>query len=321
MTPTTRQRGDAAKRAAPAGQPGQPGSAIVQAKATRGALDELIESYADNFAAILPRHTSAEAFIGLAVAYIRRDEYLTTAVRANPHSLIIALREIAALGHVPQKGVAALVAYRSRKDGDNGFSIVAIEEVGGTKQRIMRAGGVTALVCDVVRENDRARFQRTSTPVPYHEYDEFASPEERGPLKAVYAYAILLSGQPSSVVWMPKATVMKHRAASRSGDAFWGPEWPDEGPWTEDMWKKTAMHKLADDLPSSAEYLWQMNASAAAAARSEPPPDKPRADPGDDPERRYIDAEFSEGAAPSTPDISPPTADDQWPEVAQPGGA
>lgn len=250
------------------------------ARRQQDVVSDLVERYEGDFATIMPKHVAPETFVGLAIAYVRADKYLPTAVRANPGSLVRALREVAAWGHLPMKGTAALVAYKSKKPADNGWNITAIEEVGGVLQRIYRAGGVTAVHADVVREKDTARFQRTSMALPYHEYDEFADPAERGPLKAVYAYATLLSGQPSTVVWMPRATVMKHRAASKSGDAFWGPAWPDEGPWTEDMWKKTAIHKLSTLVPSSAEYRWQMAASEAAAVASAQKAQEPPHTPG-----------------------------------------
>lgn len=286
----------------------------------RTPLNDLVERFADDFAAILPKSTNVEAFVGLAVAYVRRDKTLAVAAFKNQLSLIVALRECAALGHMPQKGVAALVPYQSNKDGDNGWTIQLIEEVGGVKQRIMRAGGVTALVCDVVREKDRARYQRTTMAVPFHEYDEFADPKDRGPLKAVYAYGILLNGAPSTVVWMPKATVMKHRAMSRTakrpdGGGFWGPEWPDEGPWTEDMWKKTALHKLADDLPATAEYRWQMAASEAAASqRFAGAPDTPATSDAGGGTDRVWEGEFRED--------EPAPAGNGWEDVkvAEPGG-
>lgn len=236
------------------------------------AMKQVLDAYRADIGSIVPSHINGDTFMGLAMAYVRRDAYLSTAAASNPLSLIVALREVAALGHVPMKGTCALVAFRSNKDGDNGWSITCVEEVGGVLQRIFRAGGVTTVHCDVVREADRARFQRTKMILPEHDYDEYADPAERGPLKAVYAYATLLNGQPSTVVWMPKGVVMKHRNASKSatkdktGGNFWGPAWPEEGPWTEDMWKKTAVHKLSTLVPSSSEYRWQMAQTEAAAA-------------------------------------------------------
>jgi recombination protein RecT len=284
----------------------KPGTTIAQALPKTNALDGLIRAYGDDLSAVMPSHTNPESFFGLAIAYIRRDPYLSKAAAANPMSLIIALREIAAWGHMPMRGTAALVPFASKKDGHNGFQITAIEEVGGVLQRIHRAGGVTAVHAEVVREKDFAKFNRTKMILPDHDYDEFADPTERGALKAVYAWATMLSGNPSTVVWMPKGVVLKHRAVSKSGDNFWGPPWPAEGPWTEDMWKKTALHKLSTLIPSSVEYRWQLAAAEAAAAGQTRFPDKPvTPEAGGD----YIDGDYTE-ADPNT----------EWPAAATPGG-
>lgn len=299
------------------------------------AMRQVLDAYTADLGAIVPSHINSETFMGLALAYVRRDQMLSTAAASNPLSLIVALREVAALGHVPMKGTCALVAFRSKKDGDNGWSITCVEEVGGAIQRIYRAGGVTTVHCEVVRKNDRARFQRTKMVLPEHDYDEYADPEERGPLMAVYAYATLLNGQPSTVVWMPKGVVMKHRNASKtatkdaSGGNFWGPPWPGEGPWTEDMWKKTAIHKLSTLVPSSQEYRWQLaQTEAAAAARFRDVPDTPTsfvtgggtdyidAESFVDPAQSQRPAEPSQPVGPpgsaTNPIVSDPDDDDPW---------
>lgn len=285
------------------------------------AMRQVLNAYSADITSIVPSHIAASSFMGLAMAYVRRDSFLSTAAAANPLSLIASLRECAALGHLPMKGTCALVAFRSNKPEDNGWAIACIEEVGGAVQRILRAGGVSAIHSEVVRENDVARFQRTKMVLPDHEYDEYASPDERGPLRAVYAYATLTSGAPSTVVWMPKGIVMKHRNASKSaqkpgGGNFWGPQWPEEGPWTEDMWKKTAVHKLSTVVLSSREYRAEVARSEASAAdRFSGLPDTPTS-PVTGGGTDYIDAtwtdapEGSQGAdgaaVPGVPIVSDP---------------
>jgi recombination protein RecT len=285
----------------------------------RKPLEQLLERYEGDFAAVLPKHTTPQAFIGLAMAYVRADPKLNQAAAFNQDSLIMALRRIAAWGHMPMKGVAALVPFRSdmaKHPEDNGWRIEAIEEVGGVKQRMFRAGGVKGVHCDVVRDKDRARFQRTTMKLPFHEYDEFIDPLDRGPLKAVYAWADLtdlLGGGTSPVVWLTKSQVLKLRAISKSGDAFWGPPWPNEGPWTEDMWKKSAVHKLSNEVPMSAEYLWQVHASQAASSTgfagmpAPPPPEYSGSD--------YLDGDWSE----PPPDDGEGESKPEWPDTAQPG--
>lgn len=285
--------------------------AVERAMPRTNALDKLLGAYEVDLGAVMPEHVTPQTFIGLAMAYVRRDPYLARAAVANPLSLVTSLREIAAWGHVPMKGIAAIVAYKSdmkKHPEHNGFQIQAIEEVGGVIQRIHRAGAVSAIHAEVVREKDFCKYNRTKMALPDHDYDEYASAEDRGPLKAVYAYAVMLNGQPSAPVWMPKSVVMKHRAVSRSGDQFWGPAWPDEGPWTEDMWKKTALHKLSTLLPTSASYRQRIAAVEAAAAKQSRFPDRPLMPEAGNTD--YIESTFTENTNPLT----------GWPETAQPGG-
>src|SRR5204863_3066981 len=155
--------------------------------------------------------------------------------------------------------------------------------------------------------------------LPRHEYDEFASPAERGPLKAVYAWARLPRGAVSQVAWLNRPEVLRHRAMSRSagkagGGNFWGPE-DGEGPNTEAMWKKTALHVLEGFVPTSAEYRMQLAAAEAGSRGWDGIPDQRVTPPysGGD----FLDGELVDDA-PAAPASTPTTG---WPPVAQPADA
>lgn len=239
---------------------------------------KLIASYRGNFSVVVPRHVRPEAFVELALAYVKRDDKLLDAAQANPAALILALRECAALGHMPQRGIFALVPFRDRT-AKGGWSVVGIEEWRGVVERMYRAGGVTSVHVEVGREKDPVlSFNRTRDVLPRHEYDEFAPPAERGPLKVVYAWARLIGGGVSQVVWMPRWEVMRRREMSASaktdgGGNFWGPV-DGEGKNTASMWKKTALHELEGFVPTSAEYRWQVAASEAGAGGWDGVPDR-----------------------------------------------
>jgi recombination protein RecT len=235
----------------------------------------LIGSYQAHFAAVVPAHIKPGAFVELAVAYVKRDRDLLEAAQKNPASLILVLRECAALGHLPLKGTFSLVAFND-KNQPGGKAVVGMEEWRGVVERIYRAGGVESVHVETGRENDRVlRFNRTRDQLPIHDYDEFASPAERGPLKVVYAWCRMRGGGVSQVAWLPRYEVMRHRAMSKTatkaggnGGAFWGPE-EGEGPNTEAMWKKTALHVLEGLVPTSSAYREHV-AVAEAAARGWP---------------------------------------------------
>src|SRR5262245_19476541 len=180
-----------------------PGTDIVRAA---GGIGKFIGTYQGDFARVVPGHVPVEAFVGMAASMVRNDPYLLRAAKANPQALILALREIAADGHVPRKGLASLVAY--------GNDIVYIEEWRGLVERIYRAGGVQSVHCEVVRGNDT--FERHRGQLPVHEYDWQESKEQRGPLTGVYAWAVMLSGGLSTVVLLNRHEMARIRSMSKS---------------------------------------------------------------------------------------------------------
>lgn len=267
----------------PPATPPPAGTAVEQSKMTALELAQrgpsaLLGALKNEWAAITPAHIDSEAFVALAAAYVRRDPKLSQAMVANPQSLILALRECAVLGHMPIKGMFSLVAFQDRSAA-GGWSVVGVEEWRGVVERMYRSGGVVSVHIGVGRDNDKVLgFQRGTDVLPRHLYNEFASREERGPLKAVWAYARLHTGGWSDVAWLNRHDVARHRGMSKTatyvkqgqteatGGNFWGPAWPDEGPNTEAMWKKTSLHVLEGLVPASAEYRWQVGKTEAAAA-------------------------------------------------------
>jgi recombination protein RecT len=194
---------------------------------------------------------------------------LLEAAQRNPASLILVLRECGALGHLPMKGTFSMVAFND-KNAPGGKAIVGMEEWRGVVDRIFRAGGVESVHVEVGREKDPVlSFNRTTDVLPRHKYDEFASPAQRGPLKVVYAWARFRAGGVSQVAWLPRYEIDRHRSMSRSaskagGGNFWGPA-DGEGPNTEPMWKKTALHVLAGFVPTSSEYRAHVAVAESAA--------------------------------------------------------
>lgn len=270
-------------------------------------VQALVESRKDDFAAILPRHATVEQFVGLAVAYVRRDPNLKAAVAANPAAFIIALRECAALGHVPMRGTFSLVPFRAKRSDANqtGWDIAGIEEVRGTIQRMFRAGGVTSVHVELIRREDEFRWAPTRMVLPVHEFDWSADESARGDITGVYAFARLRNGGVSQVVVMNMAQVARYESVAKT-DKFW------KGTWRPEMIQKTALHRLEKFVPTSASYLWEIAASESGnAAAFHGLPDTP-AHPAAGAHDDVIDAE-------EVPDPAAP-ADESWPEPATPGG-
>lgn len=277
----------------------------------------LVQSRKDDFAAILPRHATVESFMGLAEAYVRRDKNLLAASRANPASLMIALRECAALGHMPMRGTYSLVPFKLRNlqspDNPQGWDINGIEEVRGTIQRMFRAGGVMSVHVELVRANDQFHWQPAMI-IPDHTFDWQATEDERGELIGVYSWARLRSGGISQVVVLNQAEVGRYEAIAKT-NKFW------QGPWRPEMFKKTALHRLEKFVPTSAEFLWNMAAAEAGSAGAwSGLPDRPAVDPY--PNEGIVDAEVvDEKRASDVQERGPstPPSTDEWPDAAQPG--
>lgn len=257
-----------------------PGNAVELAKQQRASADALIKTYERQLARVMPRHVNQDAFLGLALAYVRKSPDVLDAAFRNPQSLVLALRECAALGHMPQKGLFALVPFRNKK-AVGGIEVVGVEEYRGVIERMYRAGGIDSVHVELVRANDTndagtgpARWQPARMVLPDHAFNEYADEETRGDITAVYAFARMRGGGVSQVVWMNAAEVRKHEKDT----PFW------RGQWRPDMVRKTALHKLERYVPTSSEYRDQLSQSFAAAAQMTGVPD-------DAPIRRYPEAD------------------------------
>lgn len=272
---------------------------------------------------VSPSHVNATQHIALCWGLVKNGDWqLQRALVETPHSFFEAATECAQLGLVPGK-TYHFVAFRNKVKGtqnDYMYAITGIVDYKGEIDMIYRAGGVRSVCCDVVRANDVFRWRR-GMELPYHvvsapsyaqSQEGLAGPEERGILTGVYAYAVMLDGGYSDPVVMGKETVLKYRAVSKT-DAFWGPEWPLEGPWTEDMWKKTAIHKLFDRVPHSVEYAQNLLRAHAETVQRGPasrdlpvaPPEHLRELTAADDERPATRGEASGRETPASPSYGP----------------
>lgn len=217
---------------------------VTQAVALRDKQDQVItwlRRQQDDIAMAAATHIRPSAIIRVTQGALRRDEKLARAAVANPQSLLYALLECARLGHEPDTDDYYLVPFGSEVTGIEGYK--------GIIERMYRAQGVTSVVAQVVRQRDRYRSRGENTP-PDHEFDDFASPADRGPMRGAYAYATLAGGRCSQVIRMGEAEINQHKAASRGADK---PDSPWQR-WPEAMWKKTVLRALEPYVPTSTEY-------------------------------------------------------------------
>lgn len=251
---------------------------------------QLVRSYEERFAAILPAHLNTNTFMTLALGALRNAE-LANAARNNPLALMVALTNCARLGHQPNTEAFYLVPFKG--------VITGIEGYRGVVERIYRAGGTSSVHARVVRANDHYEFEEGMS-VPVHRYPRFATDADRGPRVGTFAYAKLRDGGFSQVIEMNADTVERHRAASPGSGGPMSP-W---NKWTDSMWVKTPTRELEKWIPSSAEYRQQLALSSAAAAGVVDELGAP--------------AEMAEQMVDAGDVV---VGEIVWPETAQPGGA
>ena len=228
---------------------------VTQAIVRREKEDKLVgwlRHQEDDLAMAAASHLKPSTIIRVAQGALRRDDKLMAAAIANPQSLLHCLLDAARLGHEPGTDQYWLIPF--------GDEVTGIEGYKGIIERMYRAGGVSSVHVQVVREHDFYRSMGDRTP-PVHEYDDFADAADRGPLRGVYAYAIMTSGACSQVIRMGRAEIMRHKAMSRGSGRSDSP-WKA---WEEAMWKKTPLRALEPYVPTSSEWLI---ARAQAAAQS-----------------------------------------------------
>lgn len=253
----------------------------------------LIERYSTDFATVLPTHVRPETWVRLAQGALRRNPQLEQAARQNPGSLLAALLDAARLGLEPGSEQFYLVPYRDRA---RGWIVQGIPGYQGEIELMYRAGAVSSVVVEVVRERDVFRYQPGRDERPHHEVDWFG---DRGALVGVYAYAVMTDGATSKVVVLGRKDIEQARASSASYRNK-----PETSPWTtheEAMWLKTAAHRLRKWVPTSAEYRRELARAAAEAHRIAAERDIP----------------------PATPDVPDEVVDGEvieqdWPEATQP---
>lgn len=238
-----------------------------------------------HFRAVLPASVDVEAFLGTAAGALYASDVpgkrltLMGCAQANPDSLIVALMECAALGHMPGTD-----EYYLTPRMDHGRpKVLGIEGYRGVIERMYRSGAVAKVIVREVCAKDPFDYVEGRDRVPLHEIGGrggtgaafFGSDggRDRGPMVGVYAYAELLTGAISRVVLLTRDDVYAARDSGgyKPDDTFtpWnrldgGKDHPE---FTgRSMWWKTGAKRLEPWVPTSAEYRReQLRASASAA--------------------------------------------------------
>lgn len=205
------------------------------------------------FQMALPKILPVDRFLRCLMTTVGRDPKL---LECDRQSVMAGAMTAAQLGLEidPALGRAYLLPYRDSKRGMIAQLIVGYKGFVDLFYRSGMADGIQA--CEVY-ERDHYKVVRGLNPVLEHEpFDG----EDAGPLKAAYAIASLKGG---GKVWetVSKRDIARAMKASRGAHSEYSPWNTAPG----EMWKKTAIRKLAKLLPLSPELR-----DAIASDDSEP---------------------------------------------------
>ena len=222
---------------------------------------ELVQQYQGDFAVVLPSHIKADTWCRVAIGALRRDPKLEEAARHNPAAFLGALLDAARRGLEPGTEQYYLVPQKNKGRlevrGNIGYQ--------GVIELIYRAGAVSSVIVEAVRESDKFAYVPGKHTRPIHEIDWFG---DRGALKGVYAYAVMKDGATSKVVILNRQDIARAKKSSQGSDSAYSP-WQNH---EEAMWLKTAAHRLAKWVPTSAEYIReQLRAAKEVAAETTAP--------------------------------------------------
>jgi recombination protein RecT len=276
--------------------------AVAQRQNTPG---ELIKQYSTSFAAVLPTHVKPETWVRLAQGALKKGRHinpdgtgpfeLEVAATNNPGAFLAALLDAARQGLTP----GTEEYYLTPRKVKGQLEILGITGYQGYVELMYRAGAVSSVVVQVVRENDFYRYNRGEDRTPVHRFKPFARDAERGELVGAYAYAEMVGGSISQVVELNRDDIDKIRKSNPASGGQYSP-WTN---WESSMWLKSAARQLRKWVPTSAEFRKELARAAGEAQRVATAVDAPAGI--DTPQGDVIEGDFSDG-----------TDGADWPETA-----
>lgn len=227
---------------------GGPGAALDVAEKKVATTRHVLERMAPEFAKALPKHIPADMYIRAALTSVQKTPQL---LDCTPESFLGALMACAQLGLMPGTKEAALVPY--------GKTCTLIPQWQGLVAMMYRSGQVESVVAEFICENDEWMYMPSKRPPD----DFFHAPAktDRGEITHAYAFAWLLNGGRSRVALLNEddAVYIRNRfskvwaqaEANGKKNSFWHTDF-------HAAWRKSAVRRIADWVPTSAELRWYL---------------------------------------------------------------
>ena len=276
-------------------------TAVAQRQNTPG---ELIRQYSTSFAAVLPTHIKPETWVRLAQGALKKGKRLPNgafelevAATNNPGAFLAALLDAARQGLTP----GTEEYYLTPRKVKGQLEILGITGYQGYVELMYRAGAVSSVVVQVVRENDFYRYNRGEDRLPVHRFKPFARDADRGKLVGTYAYAEMIGGAISQVVELNQDDIDRIKAVNPAAGSEYSP-WTK---WEASMWLKSSARQLRKWVPTSAEFRKELARAAGEAQRIASQPDMPTG--VDQPQGDVLEGEVLDDA---------PANGADWPEPA-----
>lgn len=209
-------------------------SAATTAANQQVTITQELEVLRPEIAKVLPSHITPEKFMRVvATAIVQNPTFQKPQLR---RSLFTACVKCATDGLVPDGREAALVLF--------GDAVTYMPMVAGILKKVRNSGELLSLSPNVVHERDTFRFWIDDA--GEHILFEPNLKEDRGALMAVFVIAKTKDGGIYTEV-MTRQQVEQVREVSRAKNNGPWVSWPSE------MWRKTAIRRLAKRLPMSTD--------------------------------------------------------------------
>ena len=180
----------------------------------------------------LPPHVPVDKFIRVSVTALSNDVKL---LGADRRSFYNACMKAAADGLLPDNKEAALVIF--------GDQVAYMPMVSGILKKVRNSGELASITSQIVYENDKFKYWIDSD--GEHIEHEPLMFKNRGVAIGVYALAKTKDGA-VYIEAMDKTQVMAIRAMAKSKNVW-------DGAFGPEMWRKSAIRRLAKRLPMSTD--------------------------------------------------------------------
>jgi recombination protein RecT len=207
-------------------------------------IEQALEVYAPNFAAVLPPNIPVDHFKRIVVTALNINPALANADR---RTLFNAAVKLASDGLLPDGREAALVVYKTKIKDRQGRehwieAVQAMPMIAGIRKRLRNSGEVDSAIAEVVYRHDRFKYALGDQAFIEHEPPPLD--QDRGEPVGAYAIIKLASGETIREVMSVKE-IERVRAVSRAKDR--GP-WVD---WWGEMARKVVLRRASKAAPQA----------------------------------------------------------------------